>query len=86
MQKSRQHLYRKSASIPAYLSRRDFISAQLVEIGIVIQCIQGTPAAAEYLRSKKVDVDVALRVLSEPSKRRTWSSLNNENTLSHSMP
>lgn len=56
----------------AQLLRKDFISAQLVEIGIVIQIIQGTHDAAEYMKSKRVDLDVALRVLTYPQKRRTW--------------
>lgn len=77
MPQQKQNFGHGSMSVPAYLSRRDFISAQLVEIGIVIQCIQGTKSAAQYFRSKQVDMDVALRVLSQPSRRRTWSSLGN---------
>ncbi len=59
---------------PTQLSRKDFISAQLVEVGIVIQTIHGTNSAAAYLHSKKVAIDVAMRVLSQPLKRRTWRS------------
>ena len=54
------------------LMRKDWISAQLVEIGIVIQKIQGTALAEKYLRDKRIDPDVAGRVLSQPFRRRTW--------------
>jgi hypothetical protein len=75
MHRPAQHLSQTSALPPTKLSRKDYISAQLVEIGIVIQALQGTEHAAQYLRSKKVDIDVVLRVLSQPSERRTWNSL-----------
>lgn len=60
---------------PTQLARKDFISAQLVEIGIVIQYLEGTKQAASYLCSRKVNLEVARRVLSQPSQRRLWSTL-----------
>ncbi len=62
---------------PTQLSRRDFLSAQMVEIGIVIQQVQGTEQAAQYLMSKRVDLEVAVRVLAHPARRRTWTELAN---------
>ncbi len=66
---------KKLGLLPTKLSRRDFLSAQLIEIGIVIQRVQGTESAAEYLMSKRVDLEVAVRVLTHPARRRTWSEL-----------
>lgn len=76
--KRRQHLHGKNLGLlPTQLSRRDFLSAQMVEIGIVIQQVQGTEQAAQYLMSKKVDLEVAVRVLAHPARRRTWTELAN---------
>ena len=51
-------------------SRRDLLRATLVEIGIAMQDTRGTDAAAEYLKSQGIDLEVAVRVLSRPLKRR----------------
>jgi hypothetical protein len=50
--------------------RRDYVSAQLIEIGIVIQALQGTDYAVNYLASRNVSRDIIRRVLLCPEARR----------------
>lgn len=50
--------------------RRDYVSAQLIEIGIVIQALQGTDYAVNYLASRNVSRDIIRRVLLCPEERR----------------
>lgn len=52
-------------------ARPDLVSAELVEKGIALQEIRGTPYAAEFLKSHWISFGVALRVLSRPSQRRS---------------
>lgn len=51
-------------------SRPDLKSAKVIETGILLQDMIGTAAAAEFLKSESIAVDVAARVLSQPTKRR----------------
>jgi hypothetical protein len=50
--------------------RPDTLTAQKVEVGIILQAMLGTPAAAEYLENNAIARAVALRVLFEPHLRR----------------
>lgn len=50
--------------------RPDLLTAQKVEVGIVLQAMLGTPAAAEYFESNAINRAVALRVLFQPTLRR----------------
>lgn len=50
--------------------RRDIVRLCAVEIAIYLKELLGTRVAAEYLRRHQVDLDVALRVLLHPSRRR----------------
>jgi hypothetical protein len=50
--------------------RPDTLTAQKVEVGIILQAMLGTPAAAEYLENNAIKRAVALRVLFEPHLRR----------------
>jgi hypothetical protein len=54
-------------------SRPDLKSAKVVETGISLQDMIGTTAAAVFLKSESISVDVASRVLSQPTKRRRIS-------------
>jgi hypothetical protein len=50
--------------------RPDQLTAQKVEVGIVLQAMLGTAAAAEYFDNNAIDRAVALRVLFQPTMRR----------------
>jgi hypothetical protein len=50
--------------------RPDTLTAQKVEVGIILQAMLGTPAAAEYLENNAIERSIALRVLFEPHLRR----------------
>jgi hypothetical protein len=50
--------------------RPDLLTAQKVEVGIILQAMLGTQAAAEYMDSNAIDPQVAQRVLNSPEKRR----------------
>ena len=50
--------------------RPDTLTAQKIEVGIILQAMLGTPAAAEYLDNNAIARSVALRVLFEPHLRR----------------
>jgi hypothetical protein len=50
--------------------RPDALTAQKVEVGIILQAMLGTQAAAEYLENNAIERSVALRVLFEPHLRR----------------
>ena len=52
--------------------RLDWLKARVVEEGISLQYVHGTDFAASYLKSKKVDLEVALRVLAHPHERRHY--------------
>ena len=50
--------------------RPDALTAQKVEVGIILQAMLGTQAAAEYLENNAIERSVALRVLFQPEFRR----------------
>jgi hypothetical protein len=50
--------------------RPDALTAQKVEVGIVLQAMLGTTAAAEYFDNNAIARSVALRVLFQPELRR----------------
>jgi hypothetical protein len=52
--------------------RRDIVKAYAVEIAISMIGLIGTRRAAAFLKKYMVDIDVALRVLLHPSKRRNY--------------
>jgi hypothetical protein len=51
-------------------ARPDLLTAQRVEVGIILQAMLGTPTAAEYLENNAVNPLVILRVLFQPHLRR----------------
>lgn len=51
-------------------ARPDLLTAQRVEVAIILQAMLGTPTAAEYLKNNGVDPMVSLRVLFQPQLRR----------------
>ena len=53
--------------------RLDWVKAKVVEEGITLQSVHGTDFAAAYLKSAKVDIDVAIRVLAHPLERRHYA-------------
>ncbi|WP_426113849.1 hypothetical protein [Massilia sp. PWRC2] len=50
--------------------RPDYLTAQKVEVGIILQAMLGTQAAVEYMASNAINHGVAARVLNQPEKRR----------------
>lgn len=64
-------LARGAAAAPLRLAGRpDVLMAQRIEVGIILQAMLGTPAAAEYMANNAVDPSVAQRVLHQPHLRR----------------
>jgi len=53
-------------------TRPDWHTARFVKQGIRMQSIHGTGYAASFLRNRRVDIDVALRVLLQPTRRRNY--------------
>ena len=53
-------------------TRPDWHTARFVKQGIRMQSIHGTGYAANFLRNRRVDIDVALRVLLQPERRRNY--------------
>lgn len=53
--------------------RLDWLNAGVVEEGINLQSMHGTDFAASYLKSKQIDLEVALRVLAHPQARRHYT-------------
>ncbi len=69
-----QEKYDEVNTFRIMLARRlDWSKAKDVEEGINMQTTVGTDLAAAYLKSKEVDLDVALRVLAHPHERRQYS-------------
>lgn len=52
------------------LGRPDSLTAQRIEVGLVLNTMLGTSAASDYLARQAVSVKVARRVLSESGRRR----------------
>ncbi len=50
--------------------RPDHLTAQKVEVAIILQAMLGTTSAAEYLETNAVDPAVVKRVLFQPKHRR----------------
>jgi hypothetical protein len=50
--------------------RPDLLTAQKVEVGIILQAMLGTQAALEYMDSNAIKPSVAARVLNQPELRR----------------
>ncbi len=50
--------------------RPDALTAQKVEVGIILQAMLGMQAAADYLENNAIPRAVALRVLFQPALRR----------------
>lgn len=63
----------RTASDSVYVHvRQDWTSARFVEEGITIQVVYGTRYAAAFLKNRMIDIDVALRVLLNPTQRRNY--------------
>lgn len=54
--------------------RRDTHQRDVVDLGIALQQRSNTMSAVEYLRSQDIGHDVIERVLTEPGRRRSWTS------------
>ena len=52
------------------VGRPDLLTAQKVEVSIILQAMLGTTVAAEYLADNEVDLSVSMRVLTQPASRR----------------
>lgn len=50
--------------------RPDLLTAQRIEVGIILQAMLGTPTAAEYMANNDIDPAVVQRVLHQPHLRR----------------
>lgn len=50
--------------------RRDFLSAHIVEVGLLLQEQFGVEHAAAFLKDNFIHLDVAMRVLLRPNERR----------------
>jgi hypothetical protein len=55
---------------PPLAGRPDHLTAQKVEVGIILQAMLGTQAAVEYMENNAINHKVAARVLYQPEKRR----------------
>jgi hypothetical protein len=53
-------------------SRPDWHTARFVRQGIKMQQTHGTSFAASFLKNRRVDIDIALRVLLQPARRRNY--------------
>jgi hypothetical protein len=52
------------------VGRPDVLTAQKVEVAIILQAMLGTIGAAEYLADNAIAMSVSLRVLTQPERRR----------------
>lgn len=53
-------------------SRPDWHTARFVRQGIKMQQTHGTSFAASFLKNRRVDINIALRVLLQPARRRNY--------------
>lgn len=53
-----------------YIPRPDHKTAKRVEQALAMQQVLDTHAAAMFLRSRGIEFEIALRVLTRPSRRR----------------
>jgi hypothetical protein len=51
-------------------TRHDAVTAQKVEVGIIFQAMLGPSDAKDYMLNNGVPLEVALRVLNQPQRRR----------------
>lgn len=58
------------AAAPHLANRPDHLTAQKVEVGIILQAMLGTQAAVEYMDNNAINRAVAARVLNQPELRR----------------
>jgi hypothetical protein len=58
------------AITPTRFVRRDFLSAHIVEVGLLLQEQFGVEHAAAFLKDNFIHLDVAMRVLLRPNERR----------------
>lgn len=70
MSQTRQAIRQAPATQEPRLSRADRHSAALVKKGITLQQIHGTEYAAEFLKEKDIDIEIAMRVLLGVSAKR----------------
>lgn len=61
-----------------YPLRRDFFSANIVELGIALQKEFGTGHAARFMKDNWISIDVAMRVLLYPARRRAIAGINTD--------
>lgn len=54
-------------------SRLDWASARFVEEGISVQVAYGTRYAAEFLKTRMINIEVTRRVLLDPTHRRNYT-------------
>ena len=52
------------------VGRPDVLTAQKVEVSIILQAMLGTSVAAEYLADNEVGLGVSMRILTKPGLRR----------------
>lgn len=52
------------------IGRPDTLTAQHIDVSLVLQKMLGRSSAADYLARNHVDIDVARRVLNQSGKRR----------------
>lgn len=50
--------------------RPDHLTAQKVEVGLILQAMLGTQAAVDYMNNNAISRHVAARVLNQPERRR----------------
>lgn len=58
------------------VGRPDLLTAQKVEVSIILQAMLGTAVAAEYLADNEVAMSVSMRVLTRPALRRGLHDAN----------
>lgn len=52
------------------IGRPDALTAQHIDVSLVLQTMLGRSSAADYLARHRVDIDIARRVLNQAGKRR----------------
>ncbi|RYE79910.1 MAG: hypothetical protein EOO80_05205 [Oxalobacteraceae bacterium] len=70
MSTQEHHVSSTPEMAPTRFVRRDFLSAHIVEVGLLLQEQFGVEHAAAFLKDNFIHLDVAMRVLLRPSERR----------------
>ena len=65
---------------PRSIGRPDTLTAQRIEVGIVLQAMLGTAAAHEYFAKHNIDSALAQRVLNPAARRRGNHDVNGVQT------